>query len=142
MTKTQTFYAAAFSVLLAAGAAFAQAPAARYGGGAILAAVNSGTVGEQADGYLGFVRPATSAEAELQRAVNENTIRRRAVYGQMARDNGETIDRVAVVAALRQITQLQNGEYFRDQSGRWCAKSAGARIEAAADDTIVIRCAP
>jgi uncharacterized protein YdbL (DUF1318 family) len=112
----------------------------RYGGGEILRAVETGVVGEQADGYLGFVNPPTPAQAALQRAVNENSIRRRTAYAETARGTGETIDRVSVMSALRQITRLQAGEKFRDMRGRWCAKGPDSRVEVAADDTIVISC--
>jgi uncharacterized protein len=121
----------------------AQTPKAapRYDGGAVLQAVQAGVVGEQADGYLAFVRAPTPAQAALQRAVNENTIRRRTAFADKARETGESIDRVAVASALRQITRLEAGEWFRDQTGQWCAKTDRARIEIDAQDNVVIRCA-
>jgi uncharacterized protein len=133
--------AAAAALASVGAAALAQTPAQRYGGGIILDAVKAGVVGEQADGYLGFVRAPTPAQAALQRAVNENAIRRRTAYAETARGTGETIDRVAVVSALRQITRQEAGEYFRDTTGTWCAKGPNSKVEVAADDTIVIRCA-
>jgi uncharacterized protein YdbL (DUF1318 family) len=100
----------------------------------------SGIVGEQSDGFLGFVRTPSADQADLQRRVNEVNIKRRAVYIQVARDSGETLDRVAVLQALRQISKSPNGEYFKDLTNKWCAKGPNSDVRQAADDTIVIRC--
>jgi uncharacterized protein len=129
-----------FSVVLAAGALIATAAGAVDQNGPIDQAMSAGVVGEQADGYLGFVRPPNAAQSDLQRRVNEVNIRRRGVYIQVARDSGETLDRVALLQALRQITKAPVGEYFKDLTNVWCAKGPNADIRQAPDDTIVIRC--
>jgi uncharacterized protein len=108
--------------------------------GPIDTAMAAGTVGEQADGYLGFVRTPSAAQADLQRRVNEVNIRRRGVYIQVARDSGETLDRVALLQALRQITKTPAGEYFQDLADVWCVKGPNSQVRQDADDTIVIRC--
>jgi uncharacterized protein len=129
-----------FFATLAIGALIATAASAVDNNGPIDTAMTAGTIGEQADGYLGFVRPPTTAQADLQRRVNEVNIRRRSVYIQVARDGGETLDRVALLQALRQITKAAPGEYFQDLSDTWCVKGPNSDIRQAADDTIVIRC--
>lgn len=129
-----------FSAVLAAGALLATAAVAVDNNGPIDTAMAAGTVGEQSDGYLGFVRPPAAAQADLQRRVNEVNIRRRGVYAQVARDSGETLDRVALLQALRQITKSPSGEYFKDLAGAWCAKGPNSDVRQAADNTIVIRC--
>jgi uncharacterized protein len=129
-----------FSAVLAVGALIATNASAVDQNGPIDQAMNAGVVGEQADGYLGFVRPPTAAQADLQRRVNEVNIRRRGVYVQVARDSGETLDRVALLQALRQITKTPAGEYFQDLSDTWCVKGPNSDVRQAADDTIVIRC--
>jgi uncharacterized protein len=129
-----------FTIVLAAGALIATVAGAVDQNGPIDQAMSAGVVGEQADGYLGFVRTPTPAQADLQRRVNEVNIRRRGVYIQVARDSGETLDRVALLQALRQITKAPAGEYFQDLSDTWCAKGPNSDVRQAADDTIIIRC--
>jgi uncharacterized protein len=129
-----------FSIALAAGALVATVAGAVDQNGPIDTAMAAGTVGEQADGYLGFVRPATAAQADLQRRINEVNIRRRGVYIQVARDTNETVDRAALMQAFRQITKTPAGEYFQDLSDTWCVKGPNSDVRQAADNTIVIRC--
>jgi uncharacterized protein len=129
-----------FSAVLAAGALLATSVGAVDNNGPIDTAMAAGTIGEQADGYLGFVRPPSAAQTDLQRRVNEVNIRRRGVYIQVARDSGETLDRVAVLQALRQITKAPAGEYFQDMADNWCAKGPNSDVRQAADNTIIIRC--
>ena len=133
--KTQVLAA-----LMLASSLTATAALAVDNNGPIDTAMQNGVVGEQADGYLGFVRAPTAAQADLQRRINEVNIRRRGVYTQVARDSGETIDRVALLQALRQITKSPVGEYFQDVNKVWCAKGPNAVITQLPDDTIVIRC--
>lgn len=108
--------------------------------GPIDTAIKAGIVGEQANGYLGFVRTATAAQIELQRAVNEVNVRRRGVYTSVATQTNETIERTALLQAYRQISKAANGDYFKDSTGVWCAKSANSRISSAEDGTITILC--
>jgi uncharacterized protein len=130
------------SAAIAAVALFAGAARAVDNNGPIDNAMSAGQVGEQADGYLGFVQTPSAAQADLQRRLNEVNIRRRGVYVEVARTTGETLDRVAVLQALRQITKAPNGEYFRDLSGQWCPKGNGSDIRQASDNSIIIRCTP
>ncbi len=110
-------------------------------GGPIDNAIKSGIIGEQANGYLGFVRPANAAQIELQRQINEVNVRRRAVYTKVASDTNETIDRVALLQAYRQITKSNIGDYYKDTAGVWCAKANNSRVSLADDGTITISCA-
>jgi uncharacterized protein len=131
-----------FTTVLLAVALIATAASAVDQNGPIDQAMTAGTIGEQADGYLGFVRTPSAAQADLQRRVNEVNIRRRGVYIQVARDSGETLDRVALLQALRQITKTPAGEYFQDISDTWCVKGPNSDVRQAADNTIIIRCTP
>lgn len=128
------------SAVLVIGALIATAAGAVDQNGPIDTAMAAGTVGEQADGYLGFVRLPTSAQTDLQRRVNEVNIRRRSVYIQVARDTNETLDRTALMQAFRQITKAPAGEYFQDTADTWCVKGPNVDVRQAADNTIVIRC--
>lgn len=129
-----------FFAVFAAGALIATAASAVDQNGPIDTAMAAGIVGEQADGYLGFIRAPSAAQTDLQRRVNEVNIRRRGVYIQVARDSGETLDRVALLQALRQITKTPTGEYFQDLADTWCAKGPNSDVRQAADNTIIISC--
>ncbi|MFN8733597.1 MAG: YdbL family protein [Hyphomonadaceae bacterium] len=131
-----------FIAMLVAGALIATSAAAIDNNGPVDRALAAGIIGEQADGYLGFVRTPTAAQADLQRRINEINIRRRGVFNEAAKVNGETEDRVALLSALRQITKTPNGEYFQDSTRTWCVKSPESQVMQTDDDVIVIRCAP
>lgn len=108
--------------------------------GPIDTAIKAGTIGEQANGYLGFVRPATAAQIELQRLINEVNVRRRAIYTKIAGETNDTIDKVALLQAYRQISKSNTGDFYKDTAGVWCAKSANSRVTLADDGTISILC--
>lgn len=131
-----------FTAMLVAGALIATPAAAIDNNGPVDRALAAGIIGEQADGYLGFVRTPTAAQADLQRRINEINIRRRGVFNEAAKVNGETEDRVALLSALRQITKTPNGEYFQDSTRTWCVKSPESQVMQTDDDVVVIRCAP
>ena len=131
-----------FAAILVAGALVATSAAAIDNNGPVDKALAAGVIGEQADGYLGFVRTPTAAQADLQRRINEINIRRSGVFNEAAKVNGETEDRVALLSALRQITKTPNGEYFQDTTRTWCMKSSESQVMQTNDDVVVIRCAP
>lgn len=131
-----------FIGLMVAGALIATSAMAIDNNGPVDKAMAAGIIGEQADGYLGFVRPPTAAQADLQRRINEINIRRRGVFNDTAKETGETEDRVALLSALRQITKTPNGEYFQDITKTWCVKTPESQVMQTADDVVVIRCAP
>lgn len=114
--------AAVASITLVAGLgqgfALGQAPSAKA---LVDAAKAAGKVGEQADGFLGFV--TTPADPALQAAVEEINAGRRRVYEETARRNGVTPE-VAGVAAAKVLrdTKLKQGEYYRDVDGVWRRK--------------------
>lgn len=84
------------------------------------AAKAAGTVGEQADGYLGLVDG--SASAQVRAAVNDINIQRKQAYTKMARDKGESVDNVAKVFALEIIGRVPPGQMVRDANGNWKRK--------------------
>jgi uncharacterized protein len=129
-----------FAAIVAVGALIATSASAVDQGGPIDQAMGAGVVGEQADGYLGFIRTPTTGQADLQRRVNEVNIRRRGIYIQVARDSGETLDSAALIQALRQITKTPAGQYFKDSTDTWCVKGPNSDVRQATDDTIIIRC--
>lgn len=109
--------AVAVGSLTFAGSAFADVAAAKA---VVDAAKAAGMVGEQNDGFLGFVKPGDTA---TKAAVAEINAGRRQVYAQAAAKNGVTVD-AAGVAAFKAVVQgrLKPGEYYQDTSGGWVQK--------------------
>lgn len=100
---------------VAAGAAFAQTPAQKS---MIDAAKAQGTVGEQADGYLGFRVP--SSDAALTQAVQVTNSGRREAYARSATSAGATAD-VAGARAFETIIlpRIGSGQWYRNAQGQW-----------------------
>ena len=85
------------------------------------AAKTAGTVGEQADGYLGFVIPQD--DPGLTAAVAEINTARARLYAETARRHGVSPEVAGVAAAKAQFeTKLRPGDYYRDATGVWRRK--------------------
>ncbi|MDP3173094.1 MAG: YdbL family protein [Phenylobacterium sp.] len=80
-----------------------------------------GAVGEQSDGYLGFVRGPS--DAAVKAAVDEINAGRAQLYREAAARNGVT-PQAAGAATFQQVVtlKLQPGEYYRTPDGRWVRK--------------------
>ena len=106
---------AAVAALGVAGAALAQTSAQKA---QIDQAKAAGTVGEQADGYLGFRTP--TSDASLRAAVDATNSGRRAAYARSAADAGTTAD----VAGARMfesqlLPRISSGQWYRNAQGQW-----------------------
>ena len=106
--------AAVVALGVAAGAAFAQTPAQKS---LIDAAKAQGSVGEQADGYVGV---RTSVSADVQTAIAATNSARRQVYAASAADVGTSTE----VAAARMfeaqlLPRITSGQWYRNASGQW-----------------------
>jgi uncharacterized protein YdbL (DUF1318 family) len=90
---------------------------------AIASARASGQVGEQDDGYLGFVKPVAGS---VKAAVESVNIKRRSIYTDIAAKQNATVQEVAAARACKQI-ELRTGpnEYYR-VGGVWKQRSGGA----------------
>ncbi len=96
--------------VLAAGTAWAQADES-----ASLRA--SGSVGEQSDGYLGVVGQGSSGVRDQVNAIN---IKRRALYTDLARQRGVTIQEVGVAIGCKLLAnKVGQGESYRLPDGEW-----------------------
>jgi uncharacterized protein len=108
--------AAAVAALgVAAGAAFAQTSTQKS---MIDAAKAQGTVGEQADGYLGF--RVASSDAALTQAVQVTNAARRDAYARSAQAAGTTPD----IAGARMfegqlLPRISSGQWYRNAQGQW-----------------------
>ncbi|MCI4645379.1 MAG: YdbL family protein [Hyphomonadaceae bacterium] len=91
-------------------------------GAEIEAAKSAGVVGEQIDGYLGFVNDGP-VDASLIRRVNEINARRRAVYDELAGDANVTTAQVARLTGEKQIERTPGGQFFLNADGIWEQKS-------------------
>jgi uncharacterized protein YdbL (DUF1318 family) len=112
------------SIAAAVFAALAVAPAAAVAidtKSAVDAAKAQGIVGEQADGFLGYVKP--SSDPALRAAVDEINQGRAALYRQAAAKNGVPVE-AAGAAAYNTVVQskLKPGEYYKPAGGGWVRK--------------------
>ena len=111
--KSAIFAAAA---LLLASPAFADLASDKA---AVDAAKAAGTVGEQADGYLGIV---SSADGTVTAAVNEINAGRRQVYTQTASKSGVTPDAAGQATGAQLIAKTPAGQYIKPLGGAWTKK--------------------
>jgi uncharacterized protein YdbL (DUF1318 family) len=81
----------------------------------------AGVVGEQADGFLGFV--TEPADPAIRSAVAEINNGRAQLYREAAAKNGVSAA-AAGAAAFTQVvqTRLRSGEYFKPAGGGWTRK--------------------
>ena len=84
------------------------------------AAKARGVVGEQADGFLGFVTPA--ADPALAAAVAEINAGRAQVYRETAARTGVTADAAGQATAQQLFARLPPGQYFKTLTGMWVRK--------------------
>jgi uncharacterized protein len=89
----------------------------------VSAALADGSVGEQADGYLGFrITPSSALRAEVD-AIN---IKRRAAYTGLAAQKGVTIKEVAAAIGCETLTtRVASGRAYQLPDGLWRVKGAG-----------------
>jgi uncharacterized protein YdbL (DUF1318 family) len=110
--------AAAVAALgVAAGAAFAQTAAQKS---MIDAAKVQGTVGEQADGYLGFRIP--SSDTALTAAVQATNAARREAYARAAQASDDGVTTEAAAARMFQaqlLPRISTGQWYRNAQGQW-----------------------
>jgi len=107
---------AALALLLTSAPAFADLASDKA---AVDAAKAAGTVGEQADGYLGIV---SSADGAVTAAVNEINAGRRQVYSQTAAKSGVTPDAAGQATGAQLIAKVPGGQYFKPLGGAWTKK--------------------
>ena len=79
-----------------------------------------GLVGEQANGYLGLVKPG--APAEVKAMMNDINARRRQEYQAIARRNNTALDVVEALAGKKAIERTPPGQYVKLPSGQWAKK--------------------
>lgn len=80
-----------------------------------------GLVGEQGDGFLGFVQ-GTAPTPDLQAAVDEINAGRAAVYRETAAKTGVAPDAAGQAVATQLINKMPTGQYYRPLGGVWTRK--------------------
>ena len=88
---------------------------------AIDAAKAAGQVGEQGDGYLGFVTPST--DPMLAAAVAAINAGRMQVYRETAMKTNVSEQAAGEATAQQLFARLPPGQYFRPLNGNWTRKS-------------------
>ena len=98
-------------------AVWAQSDAAKA---LVVGAKARGAVGEQGDGFLGFVMAA--ADPALAAAVAEINAGRAQVYRETAARTGVTVDAAGQATAQQLFARLPAGQYFKPLTGNWVRK--------------------
>jgi len=118
-----------FRTLLTAAASLALAtplPAGAQARDPVYAAARAqGQVGEQPNGYLGFV---TAPSPELRKAIEDINIKRRAVYADKAAAAGATVEEYALTSGCLLIAHTTPGEKYQAPDGSWQTRGAGAPL--------------
>ena len=83
------------------------------------AAIASGAVGEQADGYLGFPKPPA---AGLKAKVDAINIKRREGYTQVAQAKNVPIETFAASIGCKTLAGLKTGRSYSVAKGVWATK--------------------
>jgi len=110
-------FAVAIAMPMFAAPAFADLAADKV---TIDAAKSAGTVGEQADGYLGFVSaPGNAATSAALAAINAA---RAEVYSQTAAKSGVTRDAAGQATGAMLIEKLPAGQFYKPLAGGWTRK--------------------
>lgn len=95
-------------------------------GAEVAAAIDAGTVGEQADGFLG-VRGSVSGSVRAE--VEAINIKRRAVYTDLAGQKGVTVKDVAAAVGCTTLkTRVGPGEAYMLRDGVWRVRQGSAPI--------------
>ncbi len=103
--------------LAVSGGAFAQSTVAKQ---AVDAAKAQGTVGEQGDGFLGFV--SGKPDPQVKPAVDEINAGRAAAYKDIAAKTGVSEAAAGEATAVQLFARLPAGYYYRPLGGAWTKK--------------------
>lgn len=80
-----------------------------------------GIVGEQPDGLLGLVNPAT-APADVAAMISTINAERMAKYQAIAAKNGTPVDQTQALAGQKLMAQTPAGQYVKAPDGSWMQK--------------------
>ena len=117
-----------FAAAMIAGALLLAAPAQAQNT-VVGQAISAGQVGEQADGYLGFV-PGAQISADLRARVDQINIQRRALYTRRAAERNVSVNEMAAAVACEVFqSRIGIGERYRDEQGQWRQRTASQPVQ-------------
>jgi uncharacterized protein YdbL (DUF1318 family) len=127
---TRTFALLSAAALIAGALALSGPASAQASDAVVQAARANGQIGEQADGYLGFV-PGATISADLRGRVDQINIRRRALYTQRATDRNASVNEMAAAVACEIFEggRIAQGERYRNAAGQWRQRTASSPVE-------------
>jgi uncharacterized protein len=129
MTMTRSIALLSAAALIAGAIAFSAPSWAQASDSVITQARSSGLVGEQADGYLGFV-PGAQISADLRGRVEQLNIRRRQLYTQRATARSASVNEMAAAVACEVFQgRIAVGERYRNAGGQWRQRTASNPVE-------------
>jgi len=79
-----------------------------------------GLIGEQANGYIGFVKQ--NVPADVRKLVNDVNARRKSGYQSISKREGTKMADVERIGGNTAIEKTLKGNYIRDASGTWRKK--------------------
>ena len=83
-------------------------------------AKSEGWIGEQNNGYIGFVTPGTNNPTK--QLVAEVNSKRRTLYARLATKQNLSLGQVELVAAERNVKKTLSGNYYQNADGNWIKK--------------------
>ena len=90
--------------------------------GAVSAAIEAGTVGERADGYLGI---AGSVGGDVRAQVDQINIKRRALYTQKAAARGVSVEEIAAATGCQALKRVTPGHAYTLDGASWRVRGPG-----------------
>ena len=85
----------------------------------LTSAKNAGLIGEQANGYIGFV---TAVPADVKSLVKDVNAKRKARYTKIAKSKQIALSDVAKIGGKKAIDKTKPGNYIMREGGRWTKK--------------------
>ena len=112
----------AHRALVAAALLAITAPAAGQNSAGLVAGIQTGTVGERYDGYLGYT---AGADERIRREVGAVNIKRRSLYTGLAQRRGATVQEVGIAAGCELLASVRTGGAYMLSDGAWRRRGAG-----------------
>jgi len=85
----------------------------------LTSAKNAGLIGEQANGYIGFVK---AVPGDVRKLVNEVNEKRKARYEQIAKSKKISLNDVARIGGKKAIDKTKSGNYIKPDGSHWVKK--------------------
>ncbi len=82
-------------------------------------AKNDGLIGEQANGYIGFVK---AVPADVRKLVNDVNDKRKERYQQIAKSKKVSLSDVARIGGKKAIEKTKPGNYIKPDDSQWVIK--------------------